>query len=149
MVISLFKFQITCCLNWGNSSSRAIYGPFQNPSDTLMDTSRNMHRDLAVFSYTHEKMTLKWIVSPDSIGMWSLCQSILCLQMSPTAITKVSPPLVAFLSRSFQSWSQPINMTAFGTSWTTLYRPSTSCINSSSTPAWVSKLQTLPIRTHT
>lgn len=53
---------------------------------------------------------------------------------SHTFITRLSQPLVTFLSRSFQSWSRLISMTAFGTSWTTLFLPSTSCINSSSTP---------------
>lgn len=41
------------------------------------------------------------------------------------------------LSRSFLSWSQHINMTVFGTSWTTLFLPNTFYINFSSMPVWV------------
>lgn len=53
---------------------------------------------------------------------------------SRTSITRLSRPLVTFLCRSFPSWSRLISTTVFGTSWTTLFLPSTSCINSSSTP---------------
>lgn len=67
---------------------------------------------------------------------------------SRTFISRLSQPLVTFLSRSFQSWSRLISMTVFATSWTTLFLPSTSCINSSSTPVWVSIRQTFMWRTH-
>lgn len=39
--------------------------------------------------------------------------------------------------RSFRSLSRPISTIVFGTSWTTLFLPSTSCTNSSSMPVWV------------
>lgn len=48
-----------------------------------------------------------------------------------------TPTPSTYLFRSSLSWSRPINMTVFATSWTTLFLPSTSCTSSSSMPVWV------------
>lgn len=90
--------------------------------------------------FNREKLTLKQTGAskPAVEACWSLCEVSArpsrVFETSHTFIVEVSQPLVTFLCRSFQSWSRLISMTVFATSWTTLFLPSTSCINSSSTP---------------
>lgn len=90
--------------------------------------------------FSREKLTLKQTGAskPAVEACWSLCEVSArpsrVFETSHTFIVEVSQPLVTFLCRSFQSWSRLISMTVFATSWTTLFLPSTSCINSSSTP---------------
>lgn len=106
--------------------------PFPNPFDTLKNAKAALSSWEAGIFWTWKT---KRKIKPTAFCYVHLIPKMHWIHIAFTQV--FFAPFFACWFRSFQSWSRPINTTVFATSWTTSFLPSTSCTNSSSTPAWV------------